>query len=510
MFDFRHDLTKAAAGLTDTAVSRMAAAAVTGVALLMGAAVSWFHEPWFDEAQAWLLAADSDLHGLFWTYLRYEGTPPLWHLLLKMLQALGLPYRSMAALSLLLAAAGAYLGVRHAPFWRLVKLLLPFTYFQFYQYGVVARNYCLLPLGIAAVALGYRRRHDRPLLFLGALAFFANISAHTLLAGVALFGVYGIETLRAAVGRRRWPCRRWFYGSVALGLLVLLEIAWLWIPADIGIEPIAARSTVGSTLWRLAAMADGAMTGFWFLSFPALAAILLLGVSRARLVVGACFALPLVYILGFRYCSAWHQGIVWFFVLGFAWIALESPRRDRRWLAKMAGPEDRPALAAQSALLLAVVIQSTWSAFAGTNDLLAPYTGAKDVADYIKRNRLATGKLWMFGQHCIAIQPYFDQNIFSNYRPQAGGRFWDWSSSNHTPQRFIPAQFQPASLGEDRPDLLVIGIKFFNQVQPYGRLEIPGYRHAGVYPGLILWKYGYYEPDAFVLFRRTAAVADGP
>ena len=40
------------------------------------------HEPWFDEAQAWLIARDSNLIDLFVTYLRYEGNPGLWHLLL--------------------------------------------------------------------------------------------------------------------------------------------------------------------------------------------------------------------------------------------------------------------------------------------------------------------------------------------------------------------------------------------------------------------------------------------
>ena len=40
------------------------------------------HEPWADEAQAWLLARDSGLFELLFKRLRYEGHPGLWYLIL--------------------------------------------------------------------------------------------------------------------------------------------------------------------------------------------------------------------------------------------------------------------------------------------------------------------------------------------------------------------------------------------------------------------------------------------
>ena len=42
------------------------------------------HEQWADEAQAWLLARDSSLFGLLFKNMRYEGHPPLWHLILML------------------------------------------------------------------------------------------------------------------------------------------------------------------------------------------------------------------------------------------------------------------------------------------------------------------------------------------------------------------------------------------------------------------------------------------
>jgi hypothetical protein len=41
------------------------------------AIVTTFHEPWFDEAQAWLIARDATLTQLFTSITHYEGHPPL-------------------------------------------------------------------------------------------------------------------------------------------------------------------------------------------------------------------------------------------------------------------------------------------------------------------------------------------------------------------------------------------------------------------------------------------------
>src|SRR4051812_40575150 len=57
------------------------------------ALVAWvlpLHEPWFDEAQAWLIARDATLWEILGR-MSYEGSPPLWHLLLAPLAKAGAP-----------------------------------------------------------------------------------------------------------------------------------------------------------------------------------------------------------------------------------------------------------------------------------------------------------------------------------------------------------------------------------------------------------------------------------
>ena len=50
--------------------------------------VMCFHEPWFDEAQAWLIARDCSWREMILKRPHYEGHPPLWWMMLADLQSL--------------------------------------------------------------------------------------------------------------------------------------------------------------------------------------------------------------------------------------------------------------------------------------------------------------------------------------------------------------------------------------------------------------------------------------
>ena len=53
--------------------------------------VTAFHEPWFDEAEAWQIAKCADLKTIFFVTPHYEGHPPLWHLILSVFAKSGAP-----------------------------------------------------------------------------------------------------------------------------------------------------------------------------------------------------------------------------------------------------------------------------------------------------------------------------------------------------------------------------------------------------------------------------------
>src|ERR1700751_3133670 len=128
-----------------------------------------YHEPWADEAQAWQLARSVSLSDLFRTYLRYEGSPGLWHLFLAILSRLHCNYDLMHWITAAVAVFGVALLVFFSPFPRYIRLALPFTFYLCFQYAVVARSYVLVPVLIFGVAACWKRHPALVAVVLGLL-----------------------------------------------------------------------------------------------------------------------------------------------------------------------------------------------------------------------------------------------------------------------------------------------------------------------------------------------------
>ena len=69
------------------------------------------HENWRDEAQAWQIAKNLGLGGLF-AQLRYEGHPCLWYLILMPFAKLGMPFSCMGLISLAFMSVAAWLVLK--------------------------------------------------------------------------------------------------------------------------------------------------------------------------------------------------------------------------------------------------------------------------------------------------------------------------------------------------------------------------------------------------------------
>ncbi|HEX3067700.1 MAG TPA: hypothetical protein VHX14_03925, partial [Thermoanaerobaculia bacterium] len=164
--------------------------------------VAFHHEPWRDEADAWLVVRDIDLTHFFeWT--RHAGTPALWYALLAPLAKLGLAYVSQKVVNLAIAAAAVWLLATRSPFSRLTATLLTFSYYMAYEYSVIVRSYALTVLLTFAAAALYRRSRERPIAFALVLLLLFNCNAQGFfIAGTfaALFVIERIE--RKRIGAR--------------------------------------------------------------------------------------------------------------------------------------------------------------------------------------------------------------------------------------------------------------------------------------------------------------------
>ena len=83
--------------------------------------VAFFHEPWFDEFQAWGISKAS-LYSIFFQIPHFEGHPPLWHLVLKCFTSFNIhPELAIKIPNLLFMYIAVWLVVFKSPFSRLTS-----------------------------------------------------------------------------------------------------------------------------------------------------------------------------------------------------------------------------------------------------------------------------------------------------------------------------------------------------------------------------------------------------
>lgn len=432
----------------------------------IAAVAVWFHEPWADEAQAWLIARDLGIPGIL-HQMGYEGSPPLWHLLLWALIRLHLPYAALGAVSLTLVTAGMYIWLRWSPLPQFVRLLVPFTFYYQYQYAAVSRSYALSTfLAFAAVAL-CRAKPVRILPFGIVVALLAQTNMHGFMIAGGIACAFAWEWIRdfskqrpsltqvlqvgiagafvmasAAIARslaKPLPdCsfkaaiqlqKETAVGSIAKGLS---GIPKLGIALGLNMTWGLGLLLLFLTVWAIAAkkrsfiplgMATLAMA--YLLSTGTTTSIgigggvvlLMLVVSWFIAVKQLAWSLPFVFTvlaMGLVWSRPWHYGMALTAFLVSAWGAWPAEQ-----LPQFAFPKQL--LAITLAALVALQLPSTAATL--RDEVQGTYSGSKATAEYL-RPYVGRRPIYSVNFYGTGVQAYFDRNIFSDW-PTA---FWTWSN----------------------------------------------------------------------------------
>lgn len=153
------------------------------------------HEMWRDELQAWLIARDSSSLPDLFKNLKYEGHPGLWHIFLYVISRFTSNPIAMQFFHLIIATATIYVFTNFSPFTRLQKILFAFSYFSFYEYSIISRNYGLGVLLIFLFCKFFGERQQNYLLLSCILALLANTNAYSFLLSICLAITLVIELL---------------------------------------------------------------------------------------------------------------------------------------------------------------------------------------------------------------------------------------------------------------------------------------------------------------------------
>ena len=387
----------------------------------------YFHEPWRDEAQAWLIARDLT----FWeipSLMSYEGHPCLWHWILYPFAHIGLPYITINIVSFVITLAATAFMVWKAPFPIWVKALFALSPCLTYFYPVIARSYCLIPPILFALAYLYPTRKEHPCRY----TIFIALLVHThvimemmaLMLGVLLLIEYARDTYKTRNYRK---AAHYF---IALLIPLASAIILLYILRDVeNASAFKGVSFPGIRPFLICLLKMSAVAGVGIF-LVVIAAVKRTATTYTAVLVAAvsiCFqAWIYVSVYGAitqRYLTA-TLIIMWAF-----WITQDERNDEPTGISenKYVIKATRLCNIVLALFFFALIITLQSKIY---HDLIEPYSNSKDAAKFIKTNIKGDAVFLMYKSFKpVAMLPYLDKEKFV-FHSATEGIFFDSNDVN--------------------------------------------------------------------------------
>ncbi|WP_266368675.1 hypothetical protein [Tellurirhabdus rosea] len=352
------------------------------------AVLTYRHEMWRDELQAWLIALQSRSLSELFSNTAYEGHPKLWFILLWLLAKISASPFMVQVLNYGVTLASAWIICFRSPFRIYEKALLIFGYFFLFEYGLIARNYQIASFLFLLIALRWKDLPGSAGWIGVLLALLIHCNAFAMLAG---FGI------TAALLRRKFLQDRLFFlrpkallPFVLIGTSFLLFVISVKPPADSSyipgwfVELNAQRILAVVTRTNLAFFPIPSFThAFWdtyWISNLQLRRLLAIAVAggifymfrkKRELLLMMAVSLVMVYLFGYVKSpgAMRHNGNLFLVFIVCCWIYFQEEHRTppTRWPFWL--------------LLLGNFVSGLYAA---SMDYRYPFSSARQTADYLR------------------------------------------------------------------------------------------------------------------------------
>ncbi len=385
--------------------------------------VGYFHEPWADEAQAWLISRDCSIKDLIFNTLRYEGHPILWYLILKFVQIFHFPYDNINLISLFFGSLGVYLFLFKTKTPLFLKATIPFCYYIFYQYSIIARNHCLIFPILMLISIVYPQKEKSIIKYSLLLILLAAVSFHGYFISFILFIDFVISLFKKINFKQSIPIVITFLNYV-LTYLYLQKPADCSFPANI----INMQSFIFKVKERFSNLFFNVpsayeptnilslvLTGFTIFFIIGMINTVCINKSQKTLLYVLNFSF--LTLLCVFYCNDWHLGYE-FLIIIFSIVVMCNANN----IQKIDFKSNKA-----FCILLSIVLafQLFWTLSSSALEIFFTYSSGAKVAEYIKKNNLEKDKIIGMYFHTIVVNPYFEKNVFSN-TPKA---YWYWKDN---------------------------------------------------------------------------------
>lgn len=376
---------------------------ILAVFIAVGLVNVLMHDIWRDEFQAFLIAKESVSIPDLLERMKYEGHPPLWHILLYFVTRVSGRPLSMQLLHMLIACASAWVILRFPlPPW--TRALMVFGYFPLFEFMVISRNYgigFLLCMVLLFLITAERKRYVL-ISFLLALLNLANVYGIILTVAIGAYLAADFiekKDLHATAGKRVVMAAAGFLGSgMILSLLAIAppQNSYIELPVCLPLELDPKRiSHAVRTVWISYVPIPMFRMQFWgtnflelrfarfFLTLPLIAASLFLFRNNRKVLI--FYALGTAAVIAFSYFvfigHMRHFGHLYVVFM----MSLVLAYADKQTGKHRAFPGGRFRRGFIVFILVAQFVGGVLSSFLSWH---FPFTAGKAVADYIRLQKL--------------------------------------------------------------------------------------------------------------------------
>lgn len=427
---------------------------ITAVATVIGIIGLIFHEPWYEEAQPYLVARDASWYEVIFTIPHYEGHPPLWHMLIKLASCLGLSYElTIKGVQFIFFEAMILMLELRSPFSRVTKALLPTSFFVIYHYCVLSRPYAMMMFAGLLCASFYSKRREKPLPYILSMMFLCLCHSY----GIAFAGGIAAADITGEMIRNRSLRKTvsFFSGNKKLtfGYAALLAAA-IAVIADI----IPKQDTMAVHLENNYSYPAALLLCLFFVpsevfvtSFSSDASSIQDEVNSIGEIIGAGAVSLIIWGIIFIVCKKrrmlaemmipylfaslvmsiyaypHHYGIFLLYVIFIMWTAAESePVRLEEFTAviKKSGISDKFAKnCVVGGIAVSAAMNVYWDVCSYARDITNPYDNSPAAAEWIKENHIDDKMLmiaWtpddtnIYPDAPVTLNAFFDKNLYYN------------------------------------------------------------------------------------------------
>ncbi|MCR5608723.1 MAG: hypothetical protein K6G26_06635, partial [Lachnospiraceae bacterium] len=423
------------------------------------------HEIWFDEAQAWLIADEADLKTIVGTITHNEGHPPIWYMLLMPFSAMGIKGDiALKILNIAIMVVSVAIFEKKAPFNKIIKILLPFTYFLFYQYGVISRPYCIMALGFMLLSAFYKEREEKPFRYVLSMLLICASSTYGIMVACGICIHWLFESINFMDIKK--SIIDFFKTNKFKSLLVLLIINIAFVimvmpRKDTYAIVVKPHYSLGTMIIRIIyTLFIVPANAFFEYSYSKVYGLPMTINTFTRVIELICGIIFMLIIFGYMYYNkkliefiipyimisifsaaayfmVHHIGIYNLYIIYMLWICCENKVKRTELIEKFKKHFDEKQQRQIQYFRYAMVLYGLgisiyWSIMASINDIKYPYAIGKEIADFVNEYDLTEYRImsrWedlrysdenayydlnRASMDCISSLLYFDENIYYN------------------------------------------------------------------------------------------------